>query len=186
MNYNSIQARLTMAFAALNGRFDENISKHENWQEWPDGKGVSLTFDKEDKHIVFNKIMTILHSLGSLKDHLKNCLKKNDHNPQIVEDEINGSLHLQVLIDLVNKDKHGSELNKPRSGRDPWIDDPRNGLRMGSKKGSPLEEGSPDQPTMFIDAYIMDGEGKLLFYLDELVETCFLKWRELAATYGCS
>lgn len=180
MDFQSIQSRLQRVFTSLNERFDEDISKHTRIEEWPDGKGVSITFDNSNPHLVYNRIMTILHNLASLKDHLKNNFLKNNLDPGIVEREIDGSLHLQILIDLVNQEKHGTPLKRPRSGRNPVIDEPRSSFRMGSKKGSPLYPPPDDTPTMFIDAYIMDGDGKLLFYLDELVETCFNKWRLLA------
>jgi hypothetical protein len=38
-------------------------------------------------------------------------------------------------------------------------------------------------PAMFIDAYIRDDQGNLLFYLDELVESCFSKWVEIVKKY---
>jgi hypothetical protein len=121
--------------------------------------------------------------------------KKNGHDSQIVEDEINNSLHLQILIDIVNQEKHGSLLKKPRSNKNPIITDPSNGFRLASKKSSSTEinftkEGNiishGASPAMFIDALIRDDKGQLLFRLDELVETCYTKWHDLAIKYGCN
>jgi hypothetical protein len=185
MDYNNIQSRLERTFSSLNERFDENSNKHVNVQEWSNGKGVSITFDNTDKNLILNRIMNILHNLASLKDHLKACMEKKELDPKIVEEEINNSLHLQVLIDLINKEKHGGILKSHRSNKNPVIEDPTNSFRLGSKKGSPIEKHSSDIPTMFIDAQIRDDKGNFLFTLDDLVEICFMKWKNLAKTYNC-
>jgi len=186
MDYNDILSRLTRTFASLNNRFDEDTFDHMKFTEWPDGKGMSITWDKVDNNEVLNKIMPIMHNLASLKDNLKNCLMRNGHDKQIVEITVDGSLHLQVLIDIVNQEKHGTPLKRSRSSKNPVISDARYQFRMGSKKGSPLEDAKNEfSPTMFIDAIIEDNLGNYLFTLDEMVETCFLKWKELAEQYDC-
>ncbi len=195
MDYNDIKSRLKRTFASLNERFDEDIDKHTNVELCENGQGFSLTFGNMDEEIVLNRIMAILHNLSSLKDNLKNCLKNNGHDPNIVENEINASIHLQVLIDIVNQEKHGTPLKKSRSNKNPIIDDPTNSFRLFGKTGDYTEisatsegkiisHGTP--PTMFIDALIRDDQGKLLFHLDELIETCFEKWQEIAKKHNCS
>lgn len=195
MDYNDIKARMERTFSSINERFDEDINKHTNVELWKNGKGFSLTFGNTDKDVILNKIFTILHNLSSLKDHLKLCLKKNGYDSKLVELEIDKSIHLQVLIDIVNQEKHGAPLKRPRSNKNPVIDEPTNNFRLARKMGDVTEinftnegkvisHGSP--PTMFIDAIIRDDKGNLLFRLDELVETSFNKWLEIAKKYNCS
>ncbi len=123
MNYNNIKSRLKRTFTSLDDRFDENVDQHANIEPWENGMGESWTFGSSDNESLLNKVMIILHNLASLKDNLKNSLKKNGLSPQIVEEEIKNSVHLQVLIDIVNQDKHGSPLRNPRSNMSPYISD---------------------------------------------------------------
>lgn len=76
MDYNDIKARLSRTQFSLNQRFDEDIERHERIEELEDGRGFSITFGDQNEEALLNKIMTILHNLSSLKDHLKNCFKK--------------------------------------------------------------------------------------------------------------
>lgn len=180
MDYNDIKTRLTRTFSSLNQRFDEDIERHVNIVEWENGRGLSITFGEQDEDALLNKIMIILYNLSSLKDHLKNCLSKNGYNPQLIEDEINKSLHLQVLIDIVNQEKHGAPLRKTRSYRNPVFRYPSQSFRPFFSKNM-----SSEIPTMFIDALIKDDKENIIFYLDELVETCFEKWSQIAIKYKC-
>lgn len=188
MDYNDIKSRLERTLVSLKARFDENIDDHTHYEFYErDGElRVSMTFGTEDEKVLVNPIMTILYNLASLKDHLKNGLKEQRLNPQIVEDEINGSLHLQVLMDIVNQDKHGSPLKINRSKRNPVIMKPSQSFRMASAlrddEGNALPGEGP--PAMIIDAYIRDGKGELLFYLNELVETSYSKFVALAKNNG--
>lgn len=192
MNYNDIKSRLERTFFSIDERFDGDIDFHTHEEHWKDGRGVTLTFGSENDPKVLNKVMSILHNLASLKDHLKNCLKTNGFDPQIVENTVNNSIHLQVMIDIVNQEKHGSPLRRPRSSKNPIISDVSNSFRLASKKRADLtnigkeidEEDGP--PTMFIDALIRDDKGKLIFRLDELIEECYDKWENLAIEFDCA
>jgi hypothetical protein len=189
MNYNDIKSRLDRTLSSLNTRFDEDIDYHTNIEFWENGKGLSITFGNLDEAEVLNRIMTILHNLASLKDHLKNCLQSKGHNPQIVEHEINNSLHLQVLIDIINQEKHGSPLKRPRSNKNPVIRYPEMGYRPFFKVGGSVMDEIPEDyegpGSMVITALIKDENENLLFRLDELVETCFSIWHSLAKEHGC-
>jgi len=182
----------------MNGRFDDNVLdgiKIEYGQS-ETTKWMGMTIGNNDDEEIINKIFLILHNLASLKDHLKNCLKSKGQNQNIVEDEINKSLHLQVLIDLVNQEKHGYPLTKSnRSGKNPLIRMPREMLNISSSS----EPNSVAGITLNQDGtYNLDGESKIkisaiisdenkntLFKLDELVETCYEKFKSLAAIYNC-
>ncbi|GAB5418979.1 MAG: hypothetical protein Crog4KO_00400 [Crocinitomicaceae bacterium] len=174
MDYNDIQLRLSRTFKSLEGRYDDDVDKYTEIKEWEDGKGMSFIFGQEDESDTLNKVMIILHNLASLKDHLKNTYKENSLSPSIIENEIDKSIHLQVLIDIVNQDKHGSPLRNPRSKKSPVIRDLSNGMRMADPRTGEMK------PTMFIDGTVVDKNGKRICNLDELIENCFLKWKELS------
>src|SRR5690606_10114039 len=111
-------------------------------------------------------------------------------SPQIVENEINNSLHLQVLIDIINQEKHGYPLKNKRSFKDPLITNIKESYRFTisssnnqdtssylflTQKGiKPVGKGKEQ---MVITAEITDGNSNLLFSLDELVDISFYKMR---------
>lgn len=182
MDYYDIKSRLSRTLSALNERFDDDIIKYMVVNEWANGEGVSITFGGESEEVLVNRIMVILYNLASLKDHIKNKLAVKGHSPTIVESEIDNSLHLQVLIDIVNQEKHGTPLKKTRSNKLPVIRYPELGYFPFRKHPdmSPDDEGG----TMVIHALIKDDKENILFQLDELVDTCFAKWQKLIADYS--
>ena len=188
MDYNDIKSRIERTLISLNGRFDEEIDEHTHFEfyELNGQQRVSITFGTEDEQKVINPILIVLHNLASLKDNIKNALKTKGHDPQLAEDEINNSLHLQVLVDIVNQEKHGSPLKKSRSHKHPVIKEAKQSLRMGrairDEEGNVT--GSEFGPVMVINATIRDDKGNRLFGLDELVETCYSKWRGIIKTYN--
>ena len=200
MDFNDIKTRLERTLSSLNARFDDNVEERIKitYVQSDHSIGMMVKFGNDDTKNILNKIFMILHNLASLKDHLKNCLKSKGYDQNIVETEINGSLHLQVLIDIVNQDKHGYPLTRTkRSGKNPVIKDPKQVLKLstGTEPHSSarfvmsLDDGSYQingQSTIAINADVCDDQGNILFGLDELVDTCFAKWENIAKTYSCS
>lgn len=179
MEYNDIKSRLSRTLSSLNDRFDDDIEKHTRIEQKKDGRGLSIIFGKDDDEESLNKIMIILYNLSSLKDHIKNQLSKKGLDPQIVEDEINNSLHLQVMVDIINQEKHGAPLTRPRSNKNPVIRYPS----IGYFPFIESKTNGSDFGSMQIHALIKDDKEKLLFRLDELVETCYSKWESIIKEY---
>lgn len=173
MDYNNIQFRLSRTFISLNDRYDD-IDRYIKVEPWADGKGESWHFGNENESENLNKVMIILYNLASLKDHLKNSFRVRNLDPKIIEKEIDESIHLQVLIDIVNQDKHGTPIRNPRSKKNPMITGLSNGMRMADPRTG------EEKFTMFIDGTITDSNGNHLFGLDELVENCFKRMEILS------
>lgn len=209
MDYNDFSDRLRRTLNSLNARFNDDIEvfveKEEKETINPDNSitrtiSISYSFGKESYETIMNKIFIILYNLSSLKDHLKNALKVKGVNQQEVEDEINNSLHMQVLIDIVNQEKHGSPLYKTnRSNKNPKIMDARQSLIItatatpeNSKTQSAIfftqtgiqQVGNGSQK-MAITAKIVDGDNNLLFHLDELLETSYENFLKIANKHDC-
>ncbi|MFM7022855.1 MAG: hypothetical protein ACKOXB_07740 [Flavobacteriales bacterium] len=189
MDYNDIKSRIERTLESLNGRFDTNIEAHTHYEFYQKGieQRVSITFGTEDESKIINPVMIILHNLSNLKDNLKNTFKEKGYNPQIIEDEIENSLHLKVLIDIVNQEKHGSPLRNPRSHLNPLIQELSQGFYMASAvrdiEGNITSKDGP--PIMKITGIIKDENDNRLFDLDTLIETCYSKWREIIKQYNC-
>lgn len=195
MDYNDFSLRLKRTLASLNGRFNDEIAVYITHGQDENGSFFSMQAGNGDEETIINKIFIILYNLSSLKDNLKNCLKNKNINPQIVEDEINNSLHLQVLIDIVNQEKHGYPLTKSnRSNKNPLIKHAMEWLVMtsspepGSSAGMFFNENGLNiigDTNMAISAMIFDDENNLLFTFDELADTCYEKFEQIANEHNC-
>jgi hypothetical protein len=198
MDFNDIKVRLERTLSSLNARFEpaipENIDVKVVYSD--NFRSAFANFGHDDESDVLNKIFIILYNLASLKDHLQNCLFNKGYKKQIVEDEIDNSLHLQVLTDLVNQEKHGYPLTKRRrSLKDPIIKNPMKFLSLSVSEPDSVAafslsfDGSyqilGENNKIVISAEICDSNGNQLFILDELVGTCFEKWENLAKAYHC-
>lgn len=196
MDFNDIKSRLERILKSLNGRFNEDIDRKVKYNTIHEETNtiISTTLGSLNESEILNKIILILHNLANLKDHLKNNFNTKGIKKQKVEDEINNSIHLKVLIDLVNQEKHGYPLTKSkRSNKDPLISNPRQSLGINHSadgtfvafdfNGTYSVTGG--EGILIIDADILDAEKNFLFSLDELVNICYLKMINLAIKYDC-
>ncbi len=193
MDANDIIGRIKRTRSAMNSRIDEDFISHSKIEKLENGVSVTIPA-RDSKETIEVSIMSILYSLASLKDNLKNCLKDNGHNPLIVEEAVNSSIHLQVLHDLVNADKHGYPTKKNHSGLNPVIRNENQGL-INNNFGKPVVasisptgeikilDGIP--PSVVITADIHDKNGNFLFDFDILVEVCYAIWISIAKEYKC-
>lgn len=209
MDYNDLSSRLEKTLNSLNGRFNDEIAvyvTHDQKEEINPDKtktttySFSYTFGKDDQETIVNKIFIILYNLSSIKDNLKNIFKSKGINPKQVEDEINNSIHLQVLIDIVNQEKHGYPLKQTnRSNKNPLIIDACESIQI-SVSTSPEKKSAESRmfftpnglkfdgdgtQRMAIVAKIVDGDKNELFTLDELVNTSYEKFLSLAKRNKC-
>jgi len=187
MNYDDIKSRIDRTYVAINAKVDNDIDKHAHYHFYEKNgeQRVTVTFGTEEEKGLMLPIMSVIHLLATLKDHLKNSLKEKGHDPLLVERTIDESIHLQILIDIDNQDKHGTNLRKSRSNKSPIITDIHQGFYLGSKvydiEGKVINKNGP--PTIAIKALIKDSNGSILFYLDEMIEICYSKWIEIIKKY---
>jgi hypothetical protein len=193
MDVNDITSRLEIILTALDSRIDDNYKSHIKIEF--NGEAVtSILPGKDDKPTIEFKILSILHLLATPKDHLKKRLEKNGDDPKVVERVIDSSIHLKVLIDLVNADKHGYPTKSNRSKKNPVIKNASQGLRnnndgkpivvMMSPNGE-LETVHGKPPSVVLSAGIFDDKKNFLFDLDTLVETSYYHWVTIAKMYNC-
>jgi hypothetical protein len=198
MDFNDLKNRLGKTFTSIGNFFDYDVVGGSKVTDEDMGSHhtLTVTFGNDDYSTLENKIFLVLYNLSSVKDHLKNCLANTGYDPKEVENEIDNSLHLRVLIDLVNQEKHGYPLRKRnRSGKNPIIKNVEQvlTLRKNPKREAPLSisfssDGtvtSEGNSSIDIVADIFDENDNILFDLDELVETCYTKFEHIAKKYGC-
>lgn len=192
MDFNDVQARLERTMSSIKQSRELPSKENVKIKTQPTGGNTfetKITFGDSEESEISNKIMNILHNLANFKDNLKNAIQKKGLNPEVVEDAINKSIYLQVLIDLVNQEKHGYPLKKfKRSNKNPRIENVRQAMQMTGKAGPTSfliklgEEGcfeTKGDCTVVIEGDIVDEKGVLLFSLDTLIYTAQRKWEEL-------
>lgn len=194
MDVNNLQSRLDVINCAATLRIDIDYKKYATVTPIEKGGVIVDLPGKNDPLKIAAGIYSILHQLATLKDHLKNQLKDHSLDKNIVEREIDSSIHLQVLIDLVNQEKHGYPLTKHiRSNKNPVIKEMsytlinnNHGkeviLSIGPKGELDILDGIP--PSVALFANIFDDKGNYLFTFDDLVETCYNKWLFIATTHN--
>jgi hypothetical protein len=181
MDFNDLNKRLARLYASLGQRYDDDIEKHIVQQTTTnDGRHFrhEVRFGASDAAERENKVMAAIGAVADLKDHLK----RRSRGPRLVEDLINDSEVLSLIVDLHNKDKHGDPLSiTHRSGRDPHIANVSQGLspKKGQQKTSfsmrfdgvtsTLSELEGDFQ-IIIDADIVDGNGEKIMSLEVMLE----------------
>ena len=136
MDFNDLNKSLARVYQSVGARFDDDLEKRINIQR-SEANGrveVKMSINDNGEADSTNKILAIIEHLGKLKDHIKNAISKNGGDANVVEDEINQSPHLQVLMDLYNSEKHGYPLTRlERSGKSPKIVNIKNVLQISTQ-----------------------------------------------------
>lgn len=182
MDFNNLQLRLKRLFNALNLRYDQDIKSNIKFSRTV-SQGVhtiGFSFEDKDETEITNRIFQMISAIASLKDHLKSEMTRNKKNPKLVEDLIDNSLELSLILDLWNQDKHGYPLKKSnRSNKNPKIVNISRGLITTGGKGSISFEITPEKTNfqkseggiaIHIGAEIVDDKGKFIIFLDDLLE----------------
>lgn len=187
MEVSDITSRIERILLAVSSRIDHDFKRHIKIDQIE--QGVQITLPAIDSKVkVENDIYSILQHLATLKDHIKNHLEFQGKDKKIVEGVIDSSLHLKILIDLVNAEKHGYPTKKNRSGRNPIIRGFGQGLRnnndgkeviasFGTKGEFEIIEGKA--PSVELYANIYDEGGNFIFGFNELVEVCCAEWMSI-------
>ena len=197
MDFNDITTRLKRIYSSIDARFDYDIDKHINIEKesTPTQKSIKVSFDKQtNESDALNKIVTVIDNLAKLKDHLKNRLSTNGGNPQVIENEINASFHLSIVLDLSNQDKHGYPLGrKKRSHKNPRIENVESAMQLTSSQGQwsyftmdPItgEYKTQGDCKVAIMADIVDDQGNKLMKIDELINGTLAQWERIIKKYN--
>jgi hypothetical protein len=191
MNYNDINERLKRIYASIDSKNKYGgevlTGVHTDHTEMSNGQS-KVTFSFGDKVEATNQIHNIIGNLANLKDILKYNIVKQGKGEQLIEDEINKSFALQLILDLSNQEKHGYPLTKTRrSKKDPLIKNICTGLSPSNKpddKRYSSSDGSAAFNVMIvINADIVDYDENHLFTLDELIKLAINDWENIIAKF---
>ncbi len=190
MDYNNVETRLKKIYASVGEQFTYGHAALDMTYTEGKERSVSISFfNPDDEPKILNQINSVISNLANLKDCLKKKIEESGNDPQVIEDEINNSPHLQVILDLSNQEKHGYPLTKTRrSGKDPLITNVGRVLSSSNKPDNIRHEGSDGSSMMnmmvMITADITDSHGDKLYRLDYLVETTLSAWEQIIIKYN--
>lgn len=196
MDFNDIQSRLNRMYSSVDQRFDDDVRKHVKMTDEPHDQGrvFRLSFDaSHNEDEALNSILSIIGNIANLKDHLKKKYANDGGNPKDIENEIDNSPFLQLVIDLHNGDKHGYPLTTKRSYKDPVIENIGRAISISADANNNTSyfTFSPDgqfessgNSTIVITADIKDSQGKIICSFDELVDSSIQEWEKIITKFN--
>lgn len=193
MDYNDIKTRLELIYASMGEQFTYGQAAlettHTEIKSEGNKQSISISFfNPDDKPKVLNQINSIISNLANLKDCLKRKVGQRGYNSKVIEDEINNSSYLKIILDLSNQAKHEYPLTESRRSRkDPLIKNISRTLSPSNKPDNIRHEGV-DGSVMVnmmvkITADITDSQGNILYPLDDLVEGALSAWEQIIEKY---
>lgn len=190
MDYNNIQTRLEKIYASIGEQFSYGYTALDSTYTEIKDNSIRITFfNPNDKSKVLNQINSVIANLANIKDCLKKKIEERGDDPLIIENEINNSPYLQIVLDLSNQEKHGYPLTKiRRSKQDPLIKNISRALSPSNKPDNiryEKDDGSEIINAMIkITADITDSKGNILYQLDDLVENALDVWEKTIKKYN--
>lgn len=194
MDINDIKNRMERVYLSINQRLDDNVAKHIKIEHKTDGQywQTKISFGEKNKTEILNQIFNIISHLAKLKNHLKNLYTSKGGDAQLIENEIESSEHLKLIIDLDNQEKHGKSRN--RSGKYPYLDEIDRALSVrtdGQTKSSSFSVNpftgqiiTEGNIAITITAAVKSKDGKIICNLDELINKSIEKWEEIIKKYN--
>lgn len=195
MDIDDINNRMERVYLSIGQRFDKNIEQHIKIEHKRNGKHwqAEISFGGDNKAELLNQIFNIISHIAKLKDHLKNLYISKGGDGRVVEDEVELSEDLKLVLDLDNKEKHG-KLKKHHSGKDPYLDEIDRALsaipgKQSEKVSFSIDPFSGQYCTegpvaIVITAQVKSNNGTRVCSLDELINNSMGKWEEIIKKYN--
>lgn len=189
MDYSDINTRLDRIYASVDQKnkygIDALTSVRTKYTKGPGSTfQFSIVFGEEGETPVnLNQIHTIISNIANLKDCLKSAMIKQDKDGELIEQDINNSTFLQLILDLSNQEKHGYPLTRVRrSKKDPQIKNISGALTVSNKPDGITYVGSDgarvQNMMVTVVADITDSGGARICSLDELVDGAISAWEK--------
>jgi len=181
MDFNDLALRLERVYAAIGDKADGEIQKYVKITTvGGDPKCLNVSFDNgQSESETTNIVLAINEHLAKLKDHLKTKLGSQR---QLVEDTINDSFELQLIMDLSNAEKHGYPLDRrERSNRSPRLVNirtsvmipPQEEIGINLRTGEVVKQGNC---RIEVQAEVVNNAGELICRWPGLVDKALKEW----------
>ncbi len=193
MNINSLKERMQILYASVERRLKKLSPSAEtsiNVTKWE--LFTRVRFGSSSPPQLRSDVNAIISDLASLRDIIKVNLRAKGLSPRIMEDAINASFHLQLIVDLNNEYKHGHPLRDGyRSGVEPIVGPLVEGLKVppGETVDMVVEYASgrveiDKDFEVVITGDITTRDGRRLCTLDELFDTALTEYEGIMKENG--
>lgn len=139
MNLQQLLLKIERMYAAVGSATEPDLSKFPpTFDVAEQSVMVRQDFNQGlDRAQLENKAFQVIRSIADMKDHLRAAARRVGRDPDEVEQAIEASLPLQLVIDLANFDKHGAHEKPPkqRSKRSPRLVNVRGAFQITAKAG---------------------------------------------------
>ncbi|HUW20013.1 MAG TPA: hypothetical protein VMW16_11995 [Sedimentisphaerales bacterium] len=195
----AIVERIGRIYAAVGGLEEDDPAKlRANVIQTERIKGLLQDFrgDLTDDDLC-NYAHMAIDNIANLRDHLKGWAVHNGQNKARVDEAVNNSLGLQIVIDLADNDKHGyPPRNGGYSGKCPKLVKINRvmELRTRAKEGSTIGMtlGAGGVPKFFGDGTgkaiitgdVVDNNNKRIGELSEIIGQAVDAWERLLGDFG--
>jgi hypothetical protein len=197
MDFNDLNSRLKRLNLVLDKSYELDIKPQINVSRKVSGDihEIGFSFGTMEETEMIERIFNVINNIASLKDHLKNKLESLGKDPKLVEDMINGSKELCLILDLWNQDKHGYPLKKTnRSNLNPQIVNVSQGLVISnlSDKASvsfTITENaasytSSENAAIAISGEVVDGSGKFIISVENMFRQSVVDLENFLKVHG--
>lgn len=192
MDYNNIDNCLKRIYASVNSmkKYGGEVLSgiHTETTEKSEGRFMlTISFGREEG--ARNQIQNVISNLANLKDILKTQMETRGKNKNLIEDEIEKSLTLQLVLDLSNQEKHGYPLTKTRrTKKDPIISNLQIGISPSDRPDNityAASNGTKALNVMIsINADVIDSSGIKICTLDQLIDQAVNDWEEIINNFN--
>lgn len=197
MDFNDLNSRLKRLNLALDKRYEQDIKPQVNISRKVAGDihEIGFSFGAMDETEMIERVFNVINNIAGLKDHLKNKLESVGKDPKSVEDMINASKALSLILDLWNQDKHGYPLKKTnRSNLNPQIVNVDQGLVISnsSNKASvsfkitedSASYTSSENAAIAISGDVVDGSGKFIISVENMFRHAIIDLENFLKTHS--
>jgi hypothetical protein len=197
MNSYDVNSRLQRVYSSFGKKYEQTPSTAHTQSvttKHDDGTlEIRTTFHSKSLDERLNIINTILYNIANLKDAFKAEFSVRGLDNGIVESELSSILEINVLLDLVNQEKHGYPLTKYKHSKlDPKLANIKEGLAfnaLGLRTGGRVKEQQNGNLEMDGDVGleilcdVVDLDDKVLFSLDSMINASIRFFEELKKRY---
>ena len=183
MDFNNFEQRLSILYKTINLHYSFYKPLVPQTKEYVENskRHLKISFsvgsiNADEKLDVYSRMTTVIQHLANLKDNAKKYLSDKNVESKIVEERINNSIHLSIITDLSNSEKHGYPTISRRSKLDPKIINVRESWNIKFPLSNVFY--NPMNSKIELTADIVDFNDNFICDFNELIEKGIENWED--------
>lgn len=183
MDFNNFEQRLSILYKTINLHYSFYKPLVPQTKEYVENskRHLKISFsvgsiNADEKLDVYSRMTTVIQHLANLKDNAKKYLSDKNVESKIVEERINNSIHLSIITDLSNSEKHGYPTSSRRSKLDPKIINVRESWNIKFPLSNVFY--NPMNSKIELTADIVDFNDNFICDFNELIEKGIENWED--------